>query len=210
MKRIKHTELPFYDLATQMSRAEEVVEIQHPLSVYDNAQNISAVDCLTLESFYHNVHNSILIFVPPVYVLPDNLELWNEAYASSIVPKTLRRTWQASLDPWFQEFQLCVAYWMAKTRISLHKCRWSAGFIHWMIKKWKFLERTRCITLNSQPIPACSRKVGPACPASNNTVASAIPCNHRIGVCAKLSHGSISWNPRSDILVTSKSLGGER
>jgi hypothetical protein len=49
----------FDDLATQLSRAEEFVEIQHPPSVYDNAQNISAVECLTLESFYHNVHNNI-------------------------------------------------------------------------------------------------------------------------------------------------------
>ena len=58
----------FYDLATQMSRAEEFVEIQHPL-VNDNAQDTSAVECLTLESFYHNVHDTIWIFDPPVYVI---------------------------------------------------------------------------------------------------------------------------------------------
>jgi hypothetical protein len=45
MKWIKHTELPFYLMNSQPNcpRAEEFVEIQHPPSVYDNAQNISAV-----------------------------------------------------------------------------------------------------------------------------------------------------------------------
>lgn len=39
------------------------------------------------------------------------------------------------------------------------------------------------ITLNSQLIPACSSNEEPACPASNNTVLSAVPWNHKMGVC---------------------------
>lgn len=37
------------------------------------------------------------------------------------------------------------------------------------------------ITLNSQLIPACLSNEEPACPASNNTVLSAVPWNHKIG-----------------------------
>lgn len=40
-------------------------------------------------------------------------------------------------------------------------------------------------TLNSQVTPACSRKGGPACPASKSTVLSSIPWDHKIGVCKR-------------------------
>lgn len=40
----------------------------------------------------------------------------------------------------------------------------------------------KIITLNSQVMPACCKNGGPAWPASNNTVVSAIPWDHKIGV----------------------------
>ena len=49
--------------------------------------------------------------------------------------------------------------------------------------RWGVWKNKTYITLNSQLTPACSRKCWPACPVSNNTVLSAIPCNHRMGVC---------------------------
>lgn len=99
--------LLFYDpVNPQKSTEEKFEEIQHPPSVYENAQNVSVVDCFKLESFCHNMHN-IWRFVPPPYMwqaLLKVLDLWQSTNASPTVPKVLWRTWQTSLDPRFQVF----------------------------------------------------------------------------------------------------------